>query len=288
MQRLTTTASILVFVIQILFGYDNVFLRLQPNFYDASTNSVYVDVEIKYDGSGQFVLADQNYRIYFDAASLKFDREHSNSDLPKDLYEPLYIHELIEDVQASGIDQLDFDGHLGFLNFSINLTDDRQGGIVIEKKHGWERVAVLKFELAPNQNPADIVWSRNGMTHKYATAFVQILEWISPNKTALASISQFYDTSVADIRAPKISEITLSPNPAIEYVKIQLDQQPLQDVQISISNSIGQTVYTTTMFRGSKVLQIPVEELNQGTYNIELLDTATGYVFTETFVKVGS
>jgi len=286
MHRLTIIATCLFIVSIALSANSDVKLRLQPNLYDPSSNSVYVNVEIKYDGAGEFVLADQNYRIYFDASSLHFDAKYSNSDLPSDLYSDLKIHELIEDAPADKVNQLKFDKHLGFLNFSINLANEYIGGIKIKESHDWERVAVLRFQLEPNQNPADIVWSREGTTNKYATAFVKIMEWLGPNRTTLAEISEYIDTSVADNRAPQISNIDISPNPAIDFIKVSFDAQALDEVDINISNAIGQSVHQDIMVRGSNALQISLNDLTEGTYTLEALDKATGRIFTETFIKV--
>ncbi|MFT4567841.1 MAG: hypothetical protein ACI9FN_002809 [Saprospiraceae bacterium] len=288
MCRLTITVVSLFILFVSLSANSDVQLRLQPNLYDPASNSVYVNVEIKYDGTGEFVLADQNYRIYYDASSLQFDTKYSNSDLPSDLYSDILIHELLENVPADKVNQLKFDKNLGFLNFSINLSNNFTGGIKIKPSHGWERVAILRFQLAPNQDPADIVWSRNGTTNKYATAFVQIMEWLGPNNTELAEISEFTDTSVADYRAPQISKVVLAPNPAIDFVKVTLDAQALDKVGVVIRNAIGQSVYKTSMIRGSKLLQIPLSDLIGGTYTLEAMDKATGRKFTEAFIKVGT
>ncbi len=286
MRRLTITAVYLFILLISLSADSDVQLRLQPNLYDHASNSVYVNVEIKYDGAGEFVLADQNYRIYFDASSLQFDTKYSNSDLPSDLYSDIYIHEHLENVPAGKVNQLEFDKNLGFVNFSINLSNDFTGGIKIKPSHGWERVAILRFQLAPNQDPADIVWSREGTTNKYATAFVQIMEWLGPNKTELADITEFTDTSVADFRAPQISIVILAPNPAIDFVKVKLDAQTLDQVDIKISNALGQEVHKTKMVRGSTVLQISTSEYSPGTYTLEAIDRSTGRKFTETFIKI--
>lgn len=265
---------------------DDIFLRLQPSQYDAKSNSVYVEVELKYDGSSSFVLADQNYRLYFDAASLKFDAQHSKSTLPKALYSSLDIHEVVQGAPAGPIDQLHFDDELGFINFSINLNNENTGGIQLKRDEEWRRIAILKFELEPNQDPAEIVWSRDGFTHKYATAFVQILQWHAPYKTTLAKVSEFYDTSVADNRAPQIGDITLAPNPAIDFINIQLDHQAVADVNVKVTDIMGRAVHTHTFSRGDMTCSIDVENLTAGKYNVEIHDSATGSIYVETFVKV--
>ena len=265
---------------------DEIYLRLQPIQYDTKSNSVYVEVELKYDGSNTFVLADQNYRLYFDAASLKFDAKQSKSTLPKALYGNLDIHEVVQGAPAGPIDQLEFDDKLGFINFSINLNNEQLGGIRLKRDEEWRKIALLKFELEPNQDPADIVWSRDGFTHKYATAFVQILQWHAPYKTTLARVSEFYDTSVADNRAPRIGEITLAPNPAIEFINIKLDHQATADLNVRVMDNMGRAILSQTLSRGDMDSAIAVEHLAAGKYNVEVHDSATGSIFVETFVKV--
>ena len=279
-------ALVIVFVASIGYASDDIFLRLQAGEYDPSSNSVYVDVELKYDGNHAFVLADQNYRLYFDAASLTFDAKKSKSTLPKSLYSNIDIHEIVQGASAGTVDQLEFDEHLGFLNFSINLNSDYSGGVRLKRNEEWKRIAVLRFELEPNQDPAGIVWSRDGFTNKYATAFVQILQWHAPYKTSLAKVSEFYDTSVADNRAPRIGNITLAPNPAIEFVNIKLDNQAVADVNIRILDVVGKPMISETLSRGAINSSIAVDQLAAGTYNVEIHDSATGSLFVESFVKV--
>ena len=147
-----------------MMAIEDITLRLNPSFYDKSTNTVYVDVELKYNGYGHFKLADQNYRLYYDSAMLQLDEDYSRSDLPQDLYSSIQFMEVYEGLEADQVNQLNFDDHLGFINFNIDLNNDTEGGISLIQDEIWHRVAVLNFKVEDKDALSQIVWSRNDAT----------------------------------------------------------------------------------------------------------------------------
>jgi len=286
---MTRTTTILVtaalLLAQLMMANAEIKLRLNPNVYDAATQSIYVDVEIAYQGSGQLALADQNYRLYFDATTLSLVADQSNSDLPKDQYSPILFHEVLEDIDADGVNQLSFDNNLGFVNFSIDLVNDREGGLAIERKHGWERVAVLKFKMK-GDDPSEIVWGRESATNEYATAYVQIMEWKGPNWSEPVDID-IYEDALVDMNKPLATDILfdVSPNPAIDFIRLDFEQ-PINGGVLKIYSMVGIEVFDLNLDPLIQNVKLPTTDLVPGAYTIEVKDNKTGMIRKESFVKV--
>lgn len=266
---------------------EDITLRLNPSFYDESTQTVYVDVEIKYNGYGHFRLADQNYRLYYDSATLRLEEDFSRSDLPQDLYSPIHFMEVYEDLQADKINQLDFDDHLGFVNFNIDLNNNKEGGITIKKDEIWTRVAVLNFKVADKNSLSQIVWSRSDATEDYATAFVEIMEWVAPNKTTSASIEDYVDASFNLNEKEQLFAVEISPNPSSDFIKLTFDKDLSESLMVNIYDAAGKAVISSKAYRGAATLNLAIARLSAGSYNIELttLDTEVR-VSTASFMKI--
>ena len=251
-------------------------LRLNPNFYDQASNSLYIDVDIQYSGHGKLVLADQNYRMYFDSENLHLDPSESFSDLPQDLYSDMSIKEVYEGVQVSGVDQLDFDHNLGFINFSIDLMDNLDGGIKLSREDGWQRVAVLKFEVKNSEDLSQIVWSRMGSTEDYATAFVEIMEWIAPNATEHVDIDQSENLEFqSEYNGNPDLSIKIGPNPASDFVIVDFADGAQESVILMISDITGKVIQNHIIGRGTDEIFVPIDHLMAATYKIEVIDLKT-------------
>lgn len=270
-----------------VMAIEDITLRLNPSFYDESTQTVYVDVEIKYNGYGHFRLADQNYRLYYDSATLRLEEDFSRSDLPQDLYSPIHFMEVYEDLQADKINQLDFDDHLGFVNFNIDLNNNKEGGITIKKDEIWTRVAVLNFKVADKNSLSQIVWSRSDATEDYATAFVEIMEWVAPNKTTSASIEDYVDASFNLNEKEQLFAVEISPNPSSDFIKLTFDKDLSESLMVNIYDAAGKAVISSKAYRGAATLNLAIARLSAGSYKIELttLDTEVR-VSTASFMKI--
>ena len=270
-----------------MMAIEDITLRLNPSFYDKSTNTVYVDVELKYNGYGHFKLADQNYRLYYDSAMLQLDEDYSRSDLPQDLYSSIQFMEVYEGLEADQVNQLNFDDHLGFINFNIDLNNDTEGGISLIQDEIWHRVAVLNFKVEDKDALSQIVWSRNDATENYATAFVEIMEWISPNKTAAASIEDYVDASFNVKEEEQKFAIEISPNPSSDFIKLSFDKDLTESLQVHIYDTLGKSVMKSKAYRGAANLNLAIARLAAGSYTVELTTIDTNArVSTSSFIKV--
>ena len=84
MKNLITITFALIAASALSLSAKNVDLRLSQGLYDAPSSSLYVNVEIKYNDNGTFVLAGQNFRMYYNTDVIRLDADHSNMQLPMD------------------------------------------------------------------------------------------------------------------------------------------------------------------------------------------------------------
>ena len=263
-------------------------LRVHPSFYDDQTQTVYVDIELQYNGSGSFRLADQNYRLYFDSQLMKLDEDYSRSDLPQDLYSPLTISEIYEDLDADQINQLNFDDQLGFINFNIDLIDVVHGGISFDQDDQWHRIAILAFKVEDKESLSQIVWSRPEVTDEYATAFVEIMEWIAPNKTETKVITDYVDASFDLSAHDHTYSVDVYPNPSSDLIKITFDNEIKERLIVNIYDAAGRLVLNEQMHKGDLDIALAISQLQEGSYNIELTSTDNRRLGHTSFIKIGS
>ncbi len=259
-------------------------VRLSPNFYDHKSSILYVDVELKYNGRGEWVLADQNYRLYYDASSLQFIKGKYKPDLPHDLYSDLHFIEIVDRADASEVGNLAFDHHLGFLNFNVDLLDDNHGGLRVRPKDGWVRVLTLKFKVSRPEVINEIVWSTKGRTDGYATAFVEIMQWKSPNAIEPAIINRFVDAQFDFLPQEKMA-IEIGPNPTTEFVQIRWKDALAYDHTIIVFDGNGSERLKFKVVGGLSDIRVDMSELSAGRYLINILDDHQ-LLFSEAVVKL--
>lgn len=269
------------------FGIDDISLRLNPTFYDEQSQTVFVDVELRYQGQGQLNLADQNYRLYYDSDILSLKEDQSRSDLPQDLYSKLQFMEVYEDLNADGVNQLSFDDHLGFINFNIDLHSPAHAGIGIRKEDSWQRVAILSFNISDRDALSQIVWSKSGSTDNYATAFVEIMKWIAPNKTEPVGVNEYIDAAFNIEKELTGISLTVSPNPTTDFIKISFDQPLSADMDVLVYDGQGKKVKESTAYKNSEQLNLVVIDIAPGTYLVEFMPVGSTKVAHSTnFVKI--
>ena len=83
-----------------------------------------------------------------------------------------------------------------------------------------------------------------------------------------SSFSYLFDLSANSSEEMKLA--TVFPVPASDVVNIRLAEQPTQPLKVKIINVVGQTVYESTFDRSGAQLQLPVSELRQGMYIVQI------------------
>lgn len=279
------TVCLCMLFLHCIYADSSVDLRIVTNFYEPETQSLYVDVEVQYTGEGELVLADQNYRIYYDAGNLKMDTKESRSELPANLYSPIKFLEIIEGVEVDDIGNLTFDNNLGFLNFSIDLIDDINGGVHIEKASEWTRIAVLKFHVENRVNSSQIVWSEPGKTDEYATAYVQMMEWKGPNFTKPVKVDKHINLDFGEQGISYDPGISIGPNPTTHLLKIDFHRKVTESILVSIMDNVGRTVMVEEFEKGIREFELDVSDLHSSSYILEIQDKENHQrVFADSFV----
>lgn len=249
----------------------NIELRFVEADYNTTSQELYVDIQLRNTEVGQIVLAGQNYRFYYDSEVLSLDETASESSLPSDTYGALKFENHIQNVKANHVNQLSFDDNLGFVNFAIDLTDNENGGVYVNKDE-WTTVATLKFTVLEIEKRYDVVWGRKGVSDLYATAFVELGEWVGSNVIDKVNIVYYGDltseieTETEDARPV----IQVGPNPAADFVQISFDTE-LKDVTTIIVRDIaGRQIKKAVAGKGAISTKIDVTDLIATTYLIEI------------------
>ncbi|HRP42963.1 MAG TPA: hypothetical protein PLM26_12530, partial [Saprospiraceae bacterium] len=191
----TLLSILLTLITTIGINAQNWDVRFKQTSVNCQTKQVCYDVQFKINGNGPFVLAGQNYRIYYDASKMSFTA--GSSYLPSPVYTDLVLVQNAQ-VDADYINgSLPFESTLGFLNFYIDLNDYVNGGIPLSTTD-WVSTASLCFDVdddlfSNNGNCLEMVFAREGYTDEYASAFMQASRWVAPNQTTGADGVDYYD-----------------------------------------------------------------------------------------------
>ncbi len=258
-----------------IFSTSTVDVRLSHNSLDKADKALYVNIDVRADHQDRFVLAGQNYRIFYPTATLSLNEDGSKSQLSPDHYSNLQFSSVLENVEASGQGAITFDKNLGFANFSVELLDNERGGEVVSDKDGWMTIATLKFDVIDDFDAVSMVWGRESLSADYATAFVEIAEWEAPLKTSTVIINEYIDFNL-EINALSLDgiayELTVGPNPAIDFVQLKSDKALGTDMKVVVRDLSGKLVKTQLLTRGNTVYSVDVSALQAASYIFDLSD----------------
>ncbi len=233
-------------------------------------------------------LAGQNYRLYFDASKLEIDQQGSAILLNTDLYTPLLWKQVVEKIDASSIGTLPYRETLGLINFGIDLEDNKTGGVTLPSSGEWLSIANLTFKVK-NQadiNPelATLSWARPSLTSDYATAFVEVAEWKSSNKTTPALVDTYYDQSFTTSIAEKdwIKGVAVFPNPVSQQLNIRYDS--VEEIKLEIWNIQGKRLLRETLPKGNQLISRDFSKYASGTYQIRMIQD--NQIYTELVERI--
>lgn len=156
------------------------------------------DIQLNSADSENWELAGQNYRMYYDASKAKFTE---GASLLGTDYQAFNLSQHIHDVNASATaGGLQFEAHLGFLNFAIDLLDPSRPGKMLSNDGSWVNTAQICFDLLMEEGGMacpdfDIVWARPEKTNVYATSFVEISARTGINQTEMTQGVAYLDNS---------------------------------------------------------------------------------------------
>ena len=240
----------------VAFGHD-VELRFTENRVEGDL--LFIDIDIKatdYD----FNLASHSIRAYYDHAALEL--VDVTSQLPEAKYSSPAIEQMFTDGHDVELGILPFEDHMGFINMSVQLDDSKQGGVDITTE--WTTVHTATFKIIDNSRKAHIVWANEAKTSDFATAFVEVAEWVNADqiiaKRAFDLVNFEEDINTA-VQEEVAVEVKIGPNPTSSVANIYQD---VNGALLSVINMNGSVVIEQSLQQGTTTVN--VEGLNSGSY----------------------
>lgn len=286
-QRFVAISAILFLTVSTVLATSIVDVRLNHNNLNTVDQSLYVDIDVRVDNQDRFVLAGQNYRIYYPTNTLSLDQKGSKSQLSQEKYSELQFSSVIENVSAQGQGAITFDKDMGFANLTVELLDNYSGGASLSDKDGWVTIATLKFNVLGDFEEVSMIWGREGKSETYATAFVEIAEWEAPLKTSTALIDEYIDfnLSLSSLSLDGISyDISVGPNPSSDFIEIKTDKTLASDVQLLVRDLGGKLIKKVQLKKGSNVYNIDISTLQSASYILDLRDHTNAALVSQKIV----
>ena len=177
-------------------------VALEVNSIDCNIGMVCYNVTVGTADDHSFVLGSQRYQLFYSSAVGTYVTGES---LLGDEFSALMLQAStpIENVNATGVGPLPFESDLGFINFTIGLSDEDVGSSVLIEPGFPVTTAELCFamsDLAIESDEAcfEATWARFGVTEDYNGSMVEIDEWLGPNMQMRVEPASFGDISSAD------------------------------------------------------------------------------------------
>jgi len=130
------------------------------------------DAQLNYSGV-EASLASQNYRIFYNAAALKFSEKNSHLIASKDDY-TFNVVQQNHGIDASGVGELTFEKDLGFINATVLFKDTRLDGQRLIEGQGWTSIVQFCFERTSDESRKQVILARKELTAPYGKAFVEL------------------------------------------------------------------------------------------------------------------
>lgn len=285
MTRIHIVTLCLSFLWTALIAESQIDLRIVPAVSDDG-RYVIASIELRPSTDKEINIAGQNYRLFYNTSSLRYEEEKAHVILPQNKYGDINITQLKEGIGAH-VGQLNFDKDLGFINFNIELKDHENGGIVLRKSEGWKPVASIAFKIIDNKSEADLVWSREDRTDSYVTAFVEMSEWIDARHTQELTVNEFSDASLNLDNSTEIVSVELGPNPTTNILNVFMSKATSEDVEIAISNAIGQVVWKGNMGAENVSKSIDVSQFPAASYTVQMRNANTNQlIHSQRVIKI--
>ena len=158
-------------------------IRLTSQSINCETNEVCYDVQIKSGNDKLWRFAGQNYRLFYNGALAEFTRVEGR------LSEPYSQPEVVQNIQHLDLSEegnLSFDQDISWLNYYIDMNAAHPGQILSPEV--WTTTSTICFSsdvdlMGDPDLCFEMVWAREDLTFNYATAFVEVSEWVAENST---------------------------------------------------------------------------------------------------------
>jgi hypothetical protein len=248
--------AIFTLSINLLSAHD-VELRFTQNRIEGDLLFVNIDMR---GSTYDFNLASHNVRAFYNHAGLELI--DIASQLPVASYSEPRVIESFTDGMEVNTGVLPFEDHMGFINMSVTLTDLVHGGIQITTD--WTTIHTATFRIKSSTQVAQIVWAMENVTDVYATAFVEVGEWVAPYKIETKNVFDLRNFEQKIAVGENLSNdftVTIGPNPTQSFVMID---QPSALAQLSIINMTGSIVKEMSLTAGQT--KVDVSNYAAGSY----------------------
>jgi len=214
-------------------------------------------------------LAGQNYRLYYNGEQARFIEQSLTSLLPSSYTEAVLVNE-VHDVDAYAFGNLNFDKHLSFINFYIDLEQTDLSGTVRIGKSPMQ-VATFCFDATEQ---VEMSYAQKGITDEYATAFVEIAHVIADNKATKASIELINASINTSINESEvyIDLARVYPNPFEQQFTLAIPMASSGNLSVTIVNIYGAVIYSDVVSGNDTTLSIDLSTQPAGTYVVQILD----------------
>lgn len=192
MKTFSVLTAIMLFCVCISTAQEKFEIRLVPTNVSHASDVLCFDTQFKNISDMDVEFAGQNYRLFYDALQLKFQKSAIKSHLPKETYGMIDLNQSLHNIDARGYGNLQFSQNLGFINYSLRTTDDLKKIITLPPHSGWLSTTNICFKATDPLGPMNLIWGRDGLTDGYATAFteVAVLDENKIDKTAMIQVYQ--------------------------------------------------------------------------------------------------
>lgn len=251
-------------------------IRLNPTESGNQQESCY-HIQLASADAKDLNLAGQNYRLYYDASKLRIQVGTGKSLLPAEKYSALIIKNNLVDIDAGGIGNLAFEEHLGFINLGNDLKDELNGGIALPASGEWVSTAKICFDRLYQETTPDnsseknsLFWARSELTKAYATAYVEVAEWIAPSTTVPAKAAVYFDEEASTSNTNQEWAITptIYPNPTSDHLFIK--DLEVQDYLFQLYTQDGKLVYVNRLNQKVQSQGIDVSSFSSGMYHLRI------------------
>jgi len=240
----------------LVFGHD-VELRFTENRVEGDL--LFIDIDIR-ASNYDFNLASHNIRAYYDHASLEL--VDVTSLLPETKYGSPNIDQMFTDGHEVDLGVLSFEDHMGFINMSVQLNDNKSGGVDVTTD--WVTIHTATFKIMDDSKKANIVWANEAKTGDFATAFVEVAEWVSADEIIAKEAFDLvnYEAEIERVvEEDTVFDVKIGPNPTSSVANIY---QEVDGAILSVVDMSGSIVIEQMLERGTTVVN--VEELSSGSY----------------------
>jgi len=191
-----------------LFGQKPVDIKLQPT--SSQDGASCFDIKLRSSAGHDINLAGQNYRMFFNGEKAAFRSDLTSHKLDKRTYGKLDVLHSV-------------DNHIGFISLSLDSRIYTDKVVQLDRAGSW--VTTLNVCFDHNQGETlDLTWANARKTSRFATAEIAFSEWVDADNQQILLPQEVEDFSSADFKDVGTNlALTLYPNPASEYLHVELN-----------------------------------------------------------------